>query len=546
MKRILQALLCFFLTSTAYSQTVNCGTSTNGTHCYDNGDATTWLYTSSDGTSPLQMTFNAGDIESCCDVIIVYDGTDATAPELFNGNNGGDLTGVVIAGTGPNLFFEIDSDGSWSCATGESCCTVDWDWDVECLSCTPASGSADSGTCTSGVGIMIDVTVTSVGDGMINITNDGGAAPMSVSAIGVYPIGPFGFSSTVTITLEHPTDASCNVVLPAITLASDCPPANDECGGAIPLTVNPDLACGTTTSGTIANSTGSAEDPAACSGTEDDDVWFAFMATSTSHTIDLQNVTGSTTDLYHSVWEGSCGGLTLLAGSCSDPNNSTATGLTIGNTYYLRVYSWTSTGGQTTTFDVCIGTPPAPPANDDCGGALPLTVNPDLACGSVTSGTIAFSTPSPEDPAACSGTEDDDVWFAFMATATEHPIELLNVANGTTDLYHSVWEGTCGALTLLAGSCSDPNSSTATGLTIGNVYYLRVYSWTSTSGQSTTFDVCIGTNPPPPPEDNCMGALTIPVTADMCTGITTGDNTGATDSKHLLVLLMQAVIYGSN
>ncbi len=532
MNRILLGILCLFFTSTAFSQTVTCGATTNGTHCYDNNDATTWLYTASDGTSPLKLTFTAGGIESCCDDVILYDGTDNTAPELFNGNNGGDLTGLEITATGPNIFFEIDSDGSVSCVSGSACCTTDWAWDVECLSCTPAAGSAAVGACTSGVGVMIDVNVTGLGDGTVNITNDGGVAPTNnVMATGVYPVGPFTFGSTVTITLEHPTDPTCNVTLPAINLPSDCPPANDDCGGALPVTVNPDLTCTTTTSGTIANSTGSPEDPSACFGTEDDDVWFSFVATATTHGIELTNVANGTTDLYHSVWEGTCGSLTLVPGSCSDPNTSTVSGLTIGNTYYLRVYSWTSTGGQTTTFDVCIKTNPPPPANDDCGGAIALTVNPDLACGTVTPGTIAYATASPEDPSACSGTEDDDVWFTFIATATEHKIDLLNVANGTTDLYHSVWEGTCGSLTLLAGSCSDPNSSSATGLTIGNTYHLRVYSWTSTSGQTSTFDVCIGTNPPPPPEDNCMGAITIPVTPDMCTGITTGNNTGATDSN---------------
>jgi hypothetical protein len=532
MKRILLLFFSIFLTSTAFSQTVSCGTPLNTTHCYDDNDATTWLFTASDGTSALKLTFNAGGIESCCDDIIIYDGIDATAPELYNGNNGGDLTGLEVTATGPNMFFVIDSDGSVSCVSGSGCCATSWDWDVECLSCTPAAGSASVGACTSGVGVMIDVDVTGLGDGTVNITNNGGVAPTNnVMATGVYPVGPFAFSATVTITLEHPTDPTCNVSLSAITLPSDCPPANDECGGALPLTINPDLNCTSTTAGTIANSTASPEDPSACFGTEDDDVWFSFVATETNHGIELANVAGSTTDLYHSVWEGTCGSLTLLPGSCSDPNTSTATGLTPGITYYLRVYSWTSTGGQTSTFDVCIKTNPAPPSNDDCGGALPVTVNADLTCGSVTPGTIAFATASSEDPSACSGTEDDDVWFTFVATATEHPIDLLNVANGTTDLYHSVWEGTCGSLTLLAGSCSDPNSSTATGLTIGNTYHLRVYSWTSTSGQTSTFDVCISTNPPPPPEDNCLGALVIPVTADMCTGITTGDNSGATDSN---------------
>jgi len=521
MNKILHAILCLFLTSTAFSQTVTCGATTNDTHCYDDNDATTWLYTASDGTSPLKMTFNAGEIEGCCDDILIYDGTDNTGTLLFVGNNGGDLAGVEVTATGPNIFMEIDSDGSVSCVDDDGIPYVLWDWDVECLSCSPAAGT----------GIMIDVNVTNIGDGTVIVSNDGGVGSTTVMMTGPLSVGPFAFGTAVTITLEHPSDPTCNVSLPTLNMPTGCPPSNDECAGALPLTVNGDLACGTTTPGTVENSTGSGVDDSACSGTEDDDVWFSFVATATSHAISLNNVTGSTTDLYHSLWEGTCGGLSLVAGSCSDPNSSTASGLTIGNTYYLRVYSWTSTGGQTSSFDVCIGTNPPPPANDDCGGAIPLTVNADLDCGSVTPGTIAFATASPEDALACNGTEDDDVWFAFIATAAEHPISLLNVANGTTDLYHSVWEGGCGSLTLLPGSCSDPNTSTASGLTVGNTYYLRVYSWTSTSGQTSTFDVCIGSNPPPPPEDNCLGAITIPVTADMCTGITTGDNTGATDSN---------------
>ena len=164
-------------------------------------------------------------------------------------------------------------------------------------------------------------------------------------------------------------------------------------------------------------------------------------------------------------------------------------------------------------------TPAAAPANDDCGGAFPVTVNGDLSCTSVTAGTIESSTASPEDDAACGGTEDDDVWFSFTATATSHEIDLLNVVNGTTDLYHSLWEGTCGSLTH-QGLCSDPNSSTATGLTIGNIYHLRVYSWTATGGQTTDFDVCIGTLPPPPANDACGGAIAVAAGAATATGST--------------------------
>jgi len=374
-----------------------------------------------------------------------------------------------------------------------------------------------------------------------------------------------------------------------ICVAPPMPPANDDCGGALPLTVNPDLACGSVTSGTILGATASGDDEAACFGTEDDDVWFSFVATSTSHNIDLLNAAGSTTDLYHSLWSGSCGSLVNLL--CSDPNNSVASGLTIGDTYYLRVYSWTSTSDQTTTFDVCISTescviPVAtvavdpsgcpngpsvtvditdfgsatsiditddqgsssltvnavgtysyggypdgttvvitltfsdanggntdcdlqssaitltcPPSNDDCPNAISLTVNPDFECGTVTPGTIVGATASGDDETSCFGTEDDDVWFSFVATDVSHNVELLNITGGTTDLYHSVWSGMCGAL--VNESCSDPNSSVLNGLTIGDTYYLRVYSWTGTPGQTSSFDVCIGSPPPPPPPPAC-------------------------------------------
>ncbi|UKN03649.1 T9SS type A sorting domain-containing protein [Paracrocinitomix mangrovi] len=285
--------------------------------------------------------------------------------------------------------------------------------------------------------------------------------------------------------------------LDATVTVPPTPPANDECSGAINVPVNPDFSCSSVASGTINLATASSQNTASCGGTEDDDVWFSFTATGTTHTIDLINITNGTTDLYHSVWTGTCPSLTVVAGSCSDPNSSTLTGLTPGTTYYVRVYSWTSTSGQTTDFDICIGTPPPPPANDECSGATPVTVNPDQNCGSVTPGTIASATASAQNTASCGGTEDDDVWFSFTATSSQHYIDLLNITGGTTDLYHSVWEGTCPALTLVTGSCSDPNSSTVTGLTPGNTYYVRVYSWTSTTGQTSSFDICIGSDPTP-------------------------------------------------
>lgn len=130
------------------------------------------------------------------------------------------------------------------------------------------------------------------------------------------------------------------------------PVSNDEACCATSVSVNTDGTCSLTTAGTIANATASFNGNT-CGGTDDDDVWFSFVATGPTADISLLNVSGSTTDLYHAVYAGTCNstGASLV---CSDPNNSTVTGLTPGNTYFIRVYSWTSTGGQNTTFDVCV------------------------------------------------------------------------------------------------------------------------------------------------------------------------------------------------
>jgi hypothetical protein len=318
--------------------------------------------------------------------------------------------------------------------------------------------------------------------------------------------------------------------------AAPTPPANDECSGAEVLTINPDASCTIFTAGTIAAATASSDDTAACGGTEDDDVWYSFVAENGSHIISLNNVAGSTTDLFHSLWTGDCGSLTLVPNSCSDPNTSTPSGLIVGQTYYLRVYSWTNLLFQNSTFDICIGTPPAPPANDECDGAIALTVNPDASCASVTSGTIQSATASDVDAAACGGTEDDDVWFSFVASDVLQSISLINIAGSSTDLDHSLWTGDCGALTLVPGSCSVNNASTAVGLTAGQTYYLRVYTATALTGQTTTFDVCIGTPPPPPANDDCSAAIELTPGGNFGTAPLIGTNVSSTNSPGLPTL----------
>ncbi len=427
--------------------------------------------------------------------------------------------------------------------------------------------SASGGNATSCVGtIGNDIWYSYVGDGqIINLTATGTIEEPQVEVFASSDGTCGGFTAGTCIASGGSGDAVVNVNFvsvvgttyyihvgnwingdPGVTfdLAINCsapptPPANDECSGAEALTVNSDASCAVVTSGTINGATASSVDATACGGTEDDDVWYSFTASNAAHIITLSNVAGSTLDLYHSLWTGDCGSLSLVPNSCSDANTSTPSGLIVGQTYYLRVYSFGGLALQNTTFDVCIGTPPPPPANDECAGAVALTVNPDDSCTSFESGTVQSATASNVDSAACAGTEDDDVWYSFVASDVLQTIRLSNLAGSTTTLSSSVWTGDCASLALVPGSCSTVNLRTVTGLTVGETYYVRVYTATGTTGQNTTFDICIGTPPPPPANDDCTGAVEIIAGGNFSASPVTGSNISATSTVGLPTFICQ-------
>ena len=293
---------------------------------------------------------------------------------------------------------------------------------------------------------------------------------------------------------------------------------NDNCANALPLTVGTGGTCAMPAAGSTIGATASTGTTPACSATGiNDDVWYTFVATNALHFI---NITNTSTTTAAQVYSGSCGSLVLVAGACAS-TNVTVTGLTVGSTYYVRVYTTSATATVGTNFDICVT---EAIANDECSGATLLSVSPTNACTASTSGTTVNSSQSANAAPTCSGTGiNDDVWFKFVATSTNHMLNLDNESNTTAA---AVYSGTdCSGLTQIA--CANDRVPLK-NLTVGNTYFIRVYSTASTATTRTNFDICVVTSPS---NDECTGAISVTASGDLTCNTISGTTTGATPSS---------------
>lgn len=137
------------------------------------------------------------------------------------------------------------------------------------------------------------------------------------------------------------------------------PPTNNSCASAPSLTINSGTSCTTSSNGTTV---GASQSAVACAGTADDDVWYSFVATSTTQTITV--TPGTMSDAVFQVFSGTCAAATSLI--CVDNTSGTSletsdiSGLTIGSTYLIRVHSYGNGTGQG-TFSICATTPCSTP-----------------------------------------------------------------------------------------------------------------------------------------------------------------------------------------
>jgi hypothetical protein len=333
-------------------------------YCYTNNDPRVFTFVASDPLSTLDLKFLQPSPIAPGDGIGLYSGMPGNnqLPAIFFND---DLSTLgVITTSNDSLSITIQADATNSCYDGGV--SGNWNFQVRCSGCLEPAGDVflvqDCATQSFNASLDVydpgfnAVTGNPASTVSISYTVNGGTPSLIEDVpLGFYDLGDHPLGAILNISILHENDGSCDNLLGDFTVpVTACP--NDEPCQARPLTMNPNYTCVATTPGDLTGMTATGT-TTTCTGTPNDDVWYSFVATAPTHRIQILNVT-PTTSMNHSLFTGACDGtLTLVAGSCATTATSNPTGLTIGQTYLVRVHS---AGGVdvTTTFDVCVSAPP--------------------------------------------------------------------------------------------------------------------------------------------------------------------------------------------
>ncbi|MCS6991553.1 MAG: T9SS type A sorting domain-containing protein [Chitinophagales bacterium] len=179
------------------------------------------------------------------------------------------------------------------------------------------------------------------------------------------------------------------------------------------------------------------------------------------------------------------------AGFCTNSNSNPAgaPATTTGTSVTFRVKSDGIDSRRGHNIQLSCVTCPSAPANNECAGAIQLS--PSANCV-YTSGTTFLATQSLP---GCTGTANDDVWYRFTANNTTQTITVAPTT-ATMDPVIQLYSGSCSALTSLycqnAGGVNVTETLTATGLSIGATYYIRVYDFGNNPNTNNySFNICV-------------------------------------------------------
>lgn len=429
----------------------------------------------------------------CVDYVGSYSGTTRSLSEV-----------VLLAG---NTYFVVLSNSG-------STRTYTYDLIITANSCiNPTLGTLTPVADCSNGQFSVDVNIDYLGSATsLTLSDDNGTTSdiTNITSTGTVTMGPYPSGATVNFTLTNEQDGTCSDTGSTYFY---CPPTNDECSAPINLTVNTDDSCTIFTSATNAGATESVADPDTCASASNNhnDVWFTFTASSEVIILEYLNITDAINSggsiQATELLEGSCGALTSIA--CYTSNYVTFSGLTIGNTYYIR--NNTRLNGEfAQNYDICLREAPAPPANDECTNAAVLTASTDDMCNNAVSGTTVGATISSDN--SCNTDGYGDVWYVFNPTVSgiyEFSLERLSTTPST---YYSVYEGSCGALTEVTTSCNS-NSNQILTLDSTSTYYVMVQ--TSQVGEGIGFNLCVWQLPDAVVNSDCTGAIELTESSDI-------------------------------
>jgi hypothetical protein len=227
------------------------------------------------------------------------------------------------------------------------------------------------------------------------------------------------------------------------------PPPNDQCSGAIPLTVGVPYAMST------ASATSTNDPVPACAGLGQG-VWFQSTATTNGP------VTVSTygSDLYTGVgvYTGNCSALTNIDCDGRDgpgPDGARATARfqgTNGTTYFIVVGG---TYGDLKSGNIQVLVEEGAPENDLCSGAIPMV-------SGITYTQKTTSATSTGDPIPTCGPSylynfGSGVWYKL--TAPSNGIATISTCGSDFDTLLQIYTGSCGAWTPITDGCSFDSES---------------------------------------------------------------------------------------
>ncbi|MBN8702070.1 MAG: T9SS type A sorting domain-containing protein [Bacteroidetes bacterium] len=281
-------------------------------------------------------------------------------------------------------------------------------------------------------------------------------------------------------------------------------PTNNYCSNAITLLPGTPISYSTAAGST----NGANSSMVACTGTVTADVWYKFTATDSVMNISIVSI---------SSWDSpamglytACGGSLIVCSSASSTSLiKQVNNLSIGATYYLRVYE---KAGEVMDFNIGVF---SSPTNNYCSTATTLTVSTTLL-----NQTIFGSNSS--DP-ACIGINNADVWYKFIATDSVMNVSAdFSIAIGSsTDLPNvSIYSSCGGSMIGCSGATSGPIATlTQNNLIIGNTYYVRVYERSGEKNGNFKMRVF-----PSPTNNYCSTATTLTVNATLSNQTIFGSN----------------------